>query len=61
MAEPLYVPWRKLRGRSSFSSQVEAERTDAVDRAGITVLRNIQSPQPARQLIRAFAFKDITP
>ena len=32
----------------------QAERTDAADRAGILVLRIIQSPLPARQLIRAF-------
>jgi hypothetical protein len=35
-----------------------AERTDTVDRAGITVLRIIQSPLPARQLIRALAEKN---
>jgi hypothetical protein len=33
----------------------EAEQTDAVDRAGMTVFLGIQLLQPARQLIRAFA------
>lgn len=34
----------------------EAEQTDAVDRAGMTVFLGIQLLQPARQLIRATAF-----
>ena len=47
----LHFLTKETEGSVVDSGEDLAERTDAVDRVGITAFRGSMSPQPARQLI----------